>query len=293
VSRLLAPFCPFVADDLFRNLACTEESVHLGDWPAVDEAEIDDRLEAEMKLARTLVSLGRAARADAKLGVRQPLPRAIALLTAGEQLHDDVAQQVKDELNVKQLEVVDSLEGLLSYRVVPNFSVLGPRLGKLAPRVKARLENIDGGEVRRAFDEHGSYTLDVDGEEVKLEPNDVEIRAEQHADLTLAQDGPHAIALDLTLDDDLRAEGIAREIIRVINDRRKSSGFALADRITAEVRAPARIVDAARRHSEWIKAEVLALEFRTTGLDAGAEVPAGAPGATISGDPVWLELRRA
>jgi isoleucyl-tRNA synthetase len=292
VSQMLAPFCPFVADELFRNLACTDDSVHLGDWPAFDEDVIDDGLEAEMAVARTLVSLGRAARADAKLGVRQPLPRAIALLTADEQLRDDVAQQVKDELNVKQLEVVDSLEGLLSYRVVPNFSALGPRLGKLAPRVKTLLENVDGGEVRHAFDEHGSYSLDVDGQEVKLAPNDVEIRAEQHADLTLAQDGPHAIALDLTLDDDLRAEGIAREIIRVINDGRKASGFALADRITVEVRGPARIVDAARRHAEWIKGEVLALDFRATGAEADAERAAGAPGATIAGDPVWLDLRR-
>jgi len=168
-SQLLAPFCPFVADELFRNLSGTNASVHLSDWPGYDGAAIDDRLEAEMTLARTLVSLGRAARADAKIGVRQPLPRAIALLTSGEQLRDEVAQQVKDELNVKQLEVVDSLEGLLSYRVVPNFRALGPRLGRLAPRVKAVLEHVDGGDVRRAFDDYGSYTLDVDGEEVKLE----------------------------------------------------------------------------------------------------------------------------
>jgi isoleucyl-tRNA synthetase len=287
LSQLLAPFCPFVADELYRNLACTDASVHLGDWPAFDEAAIDDELEAAMGLARTLVSLGRAARADARIGVRQPLPRAIALLTAGEHLRDDVAQEVKDELNVKQLEVVDSLEGLLSYRVVPNFRALGPRLGKLAPRVKTLLENVDGGEVRRAFDEYGSYTLEVDGEEVKLEPSDVEIRAEQHADLTLAQDGPHAIALDLTLDDELRAEGVAREIIRVINDGRKTSGFALADRIAVELRAPARVADAARRHAEWIKAEVLATAFEVS--DATLE---GAPGATIDGEPAWLDLRR-
>jgi isoleucyl-tRNA synthetase len=287
LSQLLAPFCPFVADELYRNLACTDTSVHLGDWPAFDAAAIDGELEAEMQLARTLVSLGRAARADARIGVRQPLPRAIALLTAGEHLRDDVAQEVKDELNVKQLEVVDSLEGLLSYRVVPNFRALGPRLGKLAPRVKTLLESVDGGEVRRAFDEYGSYTLAVDGEEVKLEPGDVEIRAEQHADLTLAQDGPHAIALDLTLDDELRAEGLAREIIRVVNDGRKARGFALADRIAVELRAPARIADAARRHAEWIKAEVLATAF-----DVSEATLEGAPGATVDGDPAWLDLRR-
>ena len=136
-----------------------------------------------------LVSLGRAARSDAKIGVRQPLPRAIALLAAGEALRDDVVQEIDDELNVKRLEVVTTLEGLLSYRVVPNFRALGPRLGKLVNRVKALLADVDGGEVRRAFDEHGRFDLDVDGETVTLEPGDVEIRAEQHDDLTLAQDG--------------------------------------------------------------------------------------------------------
>jgi isoleucyl-tRNA synthetase len=288
LSQLLAPFCPFVADELFRNLAGTDESVHLADWPEHDEAAIDDALERKMTLARTLVSLGRAARADAKLGVRQPLPRAIALLAAGEVLRDDVAQEIKDELNVKELEVVDSLEGLLSYRVVPNFRTLGPRLGKLVPRVKETLENVDGGEVRRAFDEEGSFRIDVDGEEVKLEPGDVEIRAVQHVDLTLAQDGPHAIALDLTLDDDLRAEGIAREIIRVVNDRRKANGFALTDRVAVELFSTDRIVEAATRHAGAIKPEVLATSF-----EAHEELLESPPDATIDGEPVWLDVRRS
>ena len=272
---------------MFRTLSGTDRSVHLDDWPGYDEAAIDETLEAQMTLARTLVSLGRAARADAKLGVRQPLPRAIALLTAGEQLADEVAQQIKDELNVKQLEVVDSLEGLLSYRVVPNFRTLGPRLGKLAPKVKARLETVDGGEVRRAFDEHGSFTLDVDGEDVKLDPDDVEIRAEQHEDLTLAQDGPHAVALDLTLDDDLRAEGIAREIVRIVNDTRKTNGYALTDRIGVKLWTTPRIADAAGRHADAIAPEVLALA-----LDVSSETLETPPDANVDGEPLWLELSR-
>ncbi|HYL53227.1 MAG TPA: DUF5915 domain-containing protein, partial [Acidimicrobiia bacterium] len=287
-SQLLAPYCPFLTDEMYRNLAGSDDSVHLTDWPAYDEDAIDDALEAEMALARTLVSLGRAARADARIGVRQPLPRAIALMTAGEQLRDEVVREIADELNVKHFEVVASLEGLLSYRVVPNFRALGPRLGKLAPRVKELLEHVDGSVVRRAFDEQGSYTLDVDGTSVALAPDDVEIRAEQHEDLTLAQDGPHAVALDLTLDDDLRAEGLARELIRALNDLRKSNGFALADRITVKLRAPARIAAAANAHHPWIQAEVLAIDFE---VDEGA-VP-GAGNAVVDGEPVHAELQRA
>jgi isoleucyl-tRNA synthetase len=123
---------------------------------------------------------------------------------------------------------------------------------------------------------------------VKLEPSDVEIRAVQHADLTLTQDGPHAVALDLTLDDDLRAEGIAREIIRVVNDRRKLNGFALTDRVEVELRSTGRIVDAANRHAEAIKPEVLATSF-----DSTEELLESAPDATIDGEPVWLDVRRA
>ena len=116
----------------------------------------------------------------------------------------------------------------------------------------------------------------------------MEIRAEQHEDLTLAQDGPHAVALDLTLDGDLRAEGLAREIIRAVNDRRKANGFALADRISVVLRSTTRIVDAARRHSDWIAAEVLATRFEV--VDESLE---GAPDAMIDGEPVWLDLRHA
>jgi isoleucyl-tRNA synthetase len=267
IAQLLAPYCPFVSDAMFANLAQTSQSVHLTDWPACDDDAIDDALEAEMALARMLVSLGRAARADAKIGVRQPLPRAIALMAAGEHLRDDIAHEIRDELNVKRFEVVDSLEGLLSYRVVPNFRALGRRLGELMPRVQSLLEQVDGAEVRRDFDEHGTFTVDVDGERVSLAPDDVEIRAEQHEEFTLAQDGPHAVALDLTLDDDLRAEGQARELIRTINDQRKAEGFALSDRIEVTLHAPADIAAAARRHCEWIAAEVLATHFDVADAD--------------------------
>ncbi len=209
-------------------------------------------------------------------------------MTAGEQLHDEVVREIADELNVKRFEVVASLEGLLSYHVVPNFRALGPRLGNKVPRVKQLLAQVDGAEVRRAFDEQGNYTLDVDGETVTLAPDDVEIRAEQHEDLTLAQDGPHTVALDLTLDDDFRAEGLARELIRALNDLRKSNGFALADRITVQLGAAARIAAAARRHAEWIAAEVLATRF-----DVGEENAAENANASIDGEPIRAELQRA
>ena len=211
-----------------------------------------------MAIARQLVSLGRSARNDAKIGVRQPLPRAIALLGSGEGLRDDVVREIADELNVKRFEVVTTLEGLLSYRVTPNFRALGPRVGKLINRVKELLAAVDGADVQRAFDEQGYFDLDVDGEIVRLEPADVEIRAEQHEELALAQDGGHAVALDLTLDDDLRAEGKARELSRAINELRKTNGFDISDRIVVRYLADGELAKIVERHRDWIMTEVLA-----------------------------------
>ncbi len=151
IAQMLAPYTPFVSDELYRNLAQTPESVHLTDWPVPDTAAIDPALEDEMTLARTVVSLGRSARTDAKIGVRQPLPRAIALLGTSEAMRDEVVHEIRDELNVKQFEVARTLEGLLDYRVVPNFRALGPRFGQALPRVKALLQDTDGADVRAAF----------------------------------------------------------------------------------------------------------------------------------------------
>jgi len=288
IAQVLAPFCPFVSDAMYRNLARDGGSVHVTDWPAADAGAIDDALEAEMAIARQLVSLGRAARTDAKIGVRQPLPRAIARLGAGEQLRDDVVREIADELNVKRFEVVATLEGLLSYHVVPNFRALGPRLGKRLPRVKELLATVDGAEVQRAFDESGEFVLDVDGERVVLQPDDVDIRAEQHEELALAQDGRYAVALDLTLDDDLRAEGQARELSRAINDLRKANGFEISDRIAVRYAGDG-LASVVERHGEWIAGEVLALEL----APFDGPPPATATRVEIAGEEIWLELRRA
>ncbi|MDZ4825765.1 MAG: isoleucine--tRNA ligase [Actinomycetota bacterium] len=286
ISQLLAPYTPFISDELYRNLAQTPESVHLTDWPVADATAIDAALEAEMTLARTVVSLGRSARTDAKIGVRQPLPRAIALLGTSEAMRDEVVSEIRDELNVKRFEVVRSLEGLLDYRVVPNFRALGPRLGQSLPRVKALLEEVDGSDVRSAFLAGRPFVLDVDGTSVELSEDDVEIRAVHHEELALSQDGPHAVALDLSLDDALRAEGAAREFSRLVNDLRKANGFNVSDRIRVRYRASGALGPALEQHAGWIKGEVLATElsaFETDGPATGA----------VHGESVWVDLERA
>ena len=261
VAKLLAPFCPFVADELHHVLGMPEVSVHLQDWPEADQSKIDVRLEEEMALARRLVALGRAARGEARMKVRQPLRRALLLVPGAGRLSPEVAAQVSEELNVKSLEVVESLAGLIRYSVVPNFRALGPRLGPKLPAVKAALAAANGAEVSRTLEEAGSYTVEIEGEPIVLGADDLEVRAEEHEEFALAQDGPFAVALDLKIDDDLRLEGLARELARAVNDHRKASGLEIADRIKLRLWTGGPVAEAAERHGSWIAGEVLAVSW--------------------------------
>jgi isoleucyl-tRNA synthetase len=260
-TQLLAPFCPFISDALYQDLAQTEESVHLSDWPTVDTAAIDPALESDMVLARQVVSLGLAARTEVRLKVRQPLSRALVLLPGGTTLSASVEAEIADALNVKQLESVTSLEGLLEYAVVPNFRRLGPKVGKLMPKVKELLAAADGATVRNALETDGVYELEVDGTTIRLEPDDVEVRATSHEEFALAEDGGVAVALDTRIDHDLAVEGLARELIRVLNDRRKAMGLEISDRIRVWLRADGELAEAVARHRDWIAREVLAVEL--------------------------------
>jgi isoleucyl-tRNA synthetase len=260
LAKLLAPFCPFLADEVYANVAGDPDSVHLADWPEPDRAAIDVALEAEMAAARDVVALGRAARAESKLPGRQPLRRALVVLPGGVALSGPVSTEIADELNVKELESIADLEGILEYSVVPNFARLGPRAGKQMPALKDALAAADPAQVRRALADSGAYRLELAGGAIELEPDDVEVRATSHEEFALAQEGLAAVALDTALDDDLRLEGVARELVRVLNNHRKATGLEIADRVHVQLRADGVVAEAARRHGSWIAEEVLALE---------------------------------
>jgi isoleucyl-tRNA synthetase len=275
---------------MFANLTGTDDSVHFADWPEADRGALDDALDREMELARDLVSLGRAARTDAKLRVRQPLGRAILLLPAGTTLSDAVRDEVADELNVHAVEIVHDLEGLLDYEVVPNFRALGPRVGRLMPALQAALAATDGSTLRRALDDGGSYELDVEGVPVRLDRGDVDIRARSHEELALAQEGALAVALDTRIDAALAAEGAAREVVRFVNDQRKAAGLVLSDRIRLRVWAAGPAQDAIAHHRDWIAGEVLATELVVGEPPARDEDHAAA--LDLDGQPVHVALER-
>jgi isoleucyl-tRNA synthetase len=277
-AQLLAPFCPFVADELYSSLT-GETSVHLSDWPAPTGAW-DAELAASMTAARRLVALGRAARTDAKVRVRQPLSRAL-LLHPGVTLGDEVLAEIATELNVKALEDVDTLSGLMTWTAVPNFRTLGPRLGPKVNEVKAALAAADGSELHRLLDAQGF--VEVVGE--RLTPDDVTLRAESHDAFALAEDAGWAVALDLELDDALRAEGTARELVRALNDLRKEVGLDIADRIDVTVSAADDIWTIVEHHRDYVLAEVLALSL--------ARADHGDHKLDLDGTPLQVTLAKA
>jgi isoleucyl-tRNA synthetase len=209
--------------------------------------------------------------------VRQPLRRAL-LVHPGAALDDAVRAEIADELNVKVLEDVESLAGVMTWAVVPNFRALGPRLGARVNEVKAALAEADGNALRDALERDGS--VEVAG--VTLGPDDVEVRAAGHESFAVAQDGAWAVALDLELDEDLRLEGLAREVIRALNDLRKDRGLELTDRI-AVGRAPGPPTRAAiEAHKPWIAEEILATAVTFGAGDAELELDGETVGVALT-----------
>jgi isoleucyl-tRNA synthetase len=278
VAQLLAPFVPFISDEVYTVLT-GQNSVHASDWPA-SKGRHDPELAAQMASARRLVAIGRAARTDAKVKVRQPLARAL-MLHPGDELADDLQAEIRSELNVKVLEDIDTLSGLMSWKVAPNFRVLGPRLGPKVNEVKRALTESDGSALHEQLESQGF--IDVAGE--RLEPADVEVRAERHEAFALSEDDGWAVALDLDLDDDLRKEGVARELVRALNDLRKERGFAIADRVTIVLDAPDAVRDTVGVHAEWIAGEVLARSLEVGTVADGCEIDVDGTSVRVAIEP--------
>ena len=235
VSQLLAPFCPFMADEIYDNLDGAEPSVHLTDWP---EAGSRDRaLEDAMAVVRETVRLGLAARGQSKLKVRQPL-RAAVVVAAGEERAaiERLADVVLEELNVKELRYVSQADELGSYEVKPNYRALGPRFGKHMPQVAAAVAALDPEHVARALRDGGRIGISVDGHDHELDADDLMLAMQPLEGYQLEREGSHAVALELELDEELRREGLAREIVHAVQNARKGAGLQVEDRIALDAR---------------------------------------------------------
>jgi len=276
VAALLAPFTPFLADELYERLVRdvdpgAPDSVHLLRFPVPDATARDDGLRTAMASARRLVGLGRQARNDANVPVRQPLRRAIVTLPAEDRPgFDAVRDVVAEELNVKTVELVDSATALVNLRLKPNFRALGPDFGKLTPRVAAAIEDADADAIALALDAWGSATLTVEDRTVRVTKEQVQVLEEPAAGWRYAADGVASVALDLDVDRPLRLEGIARELVRAVNDLRKRAGLDLADRIVLAVTAEGDVADALEAHHAVVARDVLATEVDIDRRSPGA-----------------------
>ena len=269
VTQLTAPYTPHVSDVIYRNLTGPidgmPDSVHLTDWPKPDDARVNDTLRHSMALVRQLVTLGRSARTDAKVRVRQPLARALVVMPSTDVAHlERLEGLVSEELNVKEIEIVSGLADLVTYSVKPNFKALGPRFGARVKEVAAALSSADPRSLVEAIEGQGSASIDLGGgETIELGRDELDIRVEGREGYSLVQDGPYGVALDLDITEELRAEGIAREVVRAIQDLRKAKGLAVEDRIALKVHSNEQvIVQALETHRDLIAREVLATDVQ-------------------------------
>jgi isoleucyl-tRNA synthetase len=264
LAGLLAPFTPFVAETLWRNLAAGREgapdSVHLSDYPAADEGRIDPGLDEAMAAARQIVELGRRIRTETRIRVRQPLLEA-AVHYAGD--HVALARLfdlVAEELNVKKVVFAESAEQLGRWRAKPSFRSLGPRLGGRVQQLASELAKDDGA-LAAALARGESVTIDLADGPLELSPDDVDLVQETLEGWGVAGEGGLTVALELELTVELRREGLARELVRVVQDARKAAGLDVSDRIVLGLDADGEVATVIGTFADWIAAETLAVEL--------------------------------
>ena len=274
VARLMAPIAPFYADSLYRDLTANADdkapSVHLADFPQA-EGEINVELERRMALAQKISSMVLSLRKKEGVIVRQPL-RKICIPDTSASLREDVmavADIILDEVNVKEIEFVQG--DMLVKKVKCNFRVMGKKYGKLMKGVAAAMSALSNNEIGR-LEADGKYDIEVEGQTLTVELADVEIVSEDIPGWTVASDGNLTVALDLTIDESLRRQGMARELVKRIQAYRKQAGFNLADRIRITLFADERITDAVADFGAYIKQQVLATEIATTSHAEGLDL---------------------
>ncbi|MBM7788572.1 isoleucine--tRNA ligase [Tenggerimyces flavus] len=263
LTLVMAPLVPFVTERVWQDLvrpvrSSAPVSVHLADWPGA--GAVDDALSTQVTLARRVVELGRAARAEAKVKTRQPLALALVGAPGWSSLPEELRQEVAEELNVLRLQgLVEAGEELVEYAVKPNFRTLGKRFGKGTPTVASAVSAADAGVVATALRESGSAVVTVDGAEVSLTADEVIVSERPREGWAVANAHGETVALDLHVTDALRRAGLAREVVRLIQEARKARGLEVSDRIELRWSAESdELAAALREHGSFLGDEVLA-----------------------------------
>ena len=274
--RLMAPFVPFLAENVFQNLvrnvdASAPDSVHMAAWPEADAGWQNDALLYDIDVVQKVVGLARAARGQSGVRTRQPLSRLLVRAPgdAAARALDAHQDQILEELNVKAIEFIARDAGLVSYRIKPNLPVLGKQYGKKLPAIRDALAGADGADIAGAVARGERFSVDVGGETLELTGDDVLVETSSAEGYACAEDSGYLTALDTTLDDALLNEGFAREVVRSIQDARKQAGLDVADRIVLGVSGSDAIETALEQHREYVMNETLAVEWQPgQGTDA-------------------------
>jgi isoleucyl-tRNA synthetase len=291
LSKLLAPFTPFLADEIYGNLCGEEASVHLCDFPAQEASRRDVALEQAMDVARETVRLGLAARSQAKVKLRQPLRAAVVVAAGAErEAIEQLAEIVRDELNVRELRFVSEADELGEVEVKPNYRTLGPRFGAAMPTLAAAVAGLDADRAARALRAGEPVHVDLGGSEHTLGPEDLLVSMRPLEGYQVEREGSHAVALELEIDEALRAEGWAREIVHAVQAARRAAGLDVSDRVALTLDGDGALLAAAREHERHLASEVLAVSVAYAPVDA--EQATGEP-VTIDGLALRLALTRA
>ena len=279
LCRLLAPFVPFISEAMWQNLANGQSvttagdtgSVHHQSYPQPRELTADEvNLLRETEIARRTVNLGHSTRAQSKVKLRQPLARA--MIVADEAARESICEHadvISDELNVKEIEFVERESDLVTYKIMPDNRKLGPKFGASFPKVRAALSALDAFSVAGAVKSGQSISLSVEGEAVMLAPDDILVQAVPREGLVVAGDAGIVVALDTRLSESLEYEGLAREVVRHLNDLRKEAGLELTDRIMTEYAASAKLEAAVLAFSDYIRAETLSVGLNRSDSPSG------------------------
>src|SRR4051812_255037 len=266
VSKLLAPLTPFVTDEIYDNLDGSEPSIHLCDFP--QPGARDEDLEWRMQVVRDAVELGRAARGHAKIKIRQPLREAVVVAAERERAAiEGLEHLLRDELNVKSVRYVSEADQLGRFELKPNYRALGPRFGKQMPQVAAAIGALDPGTLRAGR----RVGLNLDGKDHEIGPEDVTLVLQPLEGYQVERSGTHAVALNLELDDELRREGLAREVVHAVQAARKNAGLDVDDRIALALGGDEDLLAAAREHEEYVTGETLATSLDFDGTHEEAE----------------------
>ena len=273
LSKLLAPFTPFLAEELYQNLVAERSrqpeyapaSVHLCDWPIADEALMDEDLSFRMAVARRVVNLGRAARNAAQIKTRQPVEKVVVACKERERAAvESLAAVVAEELNVKALEYVESASDLVSYVIKPNYRTLGPKFGKNMPAVAQAVAALAPDETGDLLAAGRSVPVVVDGHEYDFAPEDFAVETHEREGYKVEREAGVAVAISTVLSPELVREGLARELVHHIQNTRKAADFQIDDRIHVRLTGPAEIAEMLAVHGEWVQKETLALSLEVS-----------------------------